>query len=138
MSPQIFYGKARAHLLNVGLIRPAPHVSAIDINAFLIDAAGAPVDCGKVSDQDKGDIPRFLNRCCNPNSLVETCRKLKSPVHFSGTSHLQLSSADSMQHLGLGPCHLEEPRDCPRSLCLQLRGLAACSTLEMCSGRLGR
>ncbi len=62
MSLGIFYGRARAHLLNVGIIRPAAHVSAIDINAFLSDDAGAPVNCGKISDQDKSDVPRFLNR----------------------------------------------------------------------------
>ena len=66
MTLGVFYGRARAHLLNVGIIRPAAHVSAIDINAFLSDDAGAPVNCGKVSDQDKGDVPRFLNRCARP------------------------------------------------------------------------
>jgi hypothetical protein len=63
MSLGVFNGRARAHLLNVGIIRPAAHVSAVMINEFLSDDAGAPVDCGKISDQDKGDVPRFLNRC---------------------------------------------------------------------------
>ena len=62
MTLGIFNGRARAHLLNVGIIRPAAHVSAVMINEFLSDDAGAPVDCGKITDQDKGDVPRFLNR----------------------------------------------------------------------------
>ena len=63
MTLGVFNGRARAHLLNVGIIRPAAHVSAVMINEFLSDDAGAPVDCGKITDQDKGDVPRFLNRC---------------------------------------------------------------------------
>ena len=73
MSLQKFYGRARAHLLNVGIIRPASHVSAIDINAFLGDEEnGAPVQCGRIADADKGDVPRFLNRCllAPPHHLV--------------------------------------------------------------------
>jgi hypothetical protein len=73
MSLGIFNGRARAHLLNVGIIRPAAHVSAVMINEFLSDDAGAPVDCGKISDQDKSDVPRFLNRCSAARRAPVTC-----------------------------------------------------------------
>jgi hypothetical protein len=62
MSPAVFYGQARAHLLSVGIIRPAADVTAIDVNAFLSAAHGAPPTAGKVAEVDKGDVPRFLNR----------------------------------------------------------------------------
>lgn len=54
--------QARAHLLNVGIIRPREDVSAIDINAFLSSPEGAPPSVGKIADADKTDIARFLNR----------------------------------------------------------------------------
>ena len=56
--------QARAHLLNVGIIRPREEVSAIDINAFLSRPEGAPPSVGKIADPDKVDVARFLNRCC--------------------------------------------------------------------------
>ena len=62
MSPQVFYGQARAHLLSVGIIRPAADVTAIDVNAFLSAPHGAPPTAGKVAEVDKGDVARFLNR----------------------------------------------------------------------------
>lgn len=74
MPQRIFFGKVRAHLLSVGIIRPAPHVTAIDVNAFLSAEAGAPVGCGKITDVDKSDVPRFLNRraplLCPPEPLL--------------------------------------------------------------------
>lgn len=54
--------QARAHLLNVGIIRPREDVSAIDINAFLSSPEGAPPSVGRIADADKIDIARFLNR----------------------------------------------------------------------------
>ena len=54
--------QARAHLLNVGIIRPREDVSAIDINAFLSRPEGAPPSVGRIADPDKIDIARFLNR----------------------------------------------------------------------------
>ncbi len=62
MLPAVFYGQARAHLLSVGIIRPAADVTAIDVNAFLSAPHGAPPTAGKVAEVDKGDVPRFLNR----------------------------------------------------------------------------
>ncbi len=58
-----FRGQARAHLLSVGIIRPAADVTAIDVNAFLSARDGAPASAGKVAEADKGDVARFLNRC---------------------------------------------------------------------------
>lgn len=54
--------QARAHLLNVGIIRPREDVTAIDINAFLSRPEGAPASVGRIADADKVDIARFLNR----------------------------------------------------------------------------
>ena len=54
--------QARAHLLNVGIIRPREDVSAVDINAFLSRPEGAPPTVGRIADPDKTDIARFLNR----------------------------------------------------------------------------
>ena len=54
--------QARAHLLNVGIIRPREDVSAVDINAFLSRPEGAPPTVGRIADPDKIDIARFLNR----------------------------------------------------------------------------
>ncbi|KAA6420128.1 MAG: strawberry notch-1 [Trebouxia sp. A1-2] len=62
MTLQQFLGQARAHLLNVGIIRPRDDVSAIDINAFLSRPEGAPPSVGKIADPDKIDVARFLNR----------------------------------------------------------------------------
>ncbi|KAK9819870.1 hypothetical protein WJX72_003467 [[Myrmecia] bisecta] len=62
MAPTTFYGKARAQLLSVGIIKPAPDVTAIDVNQFLSQEHGAPVHAGKIADVDKSDVPRFLNR----------------------------------------------------------------------------
>jgi len=56
--------QARAHLLNVGIIRPKEELSAIDINAFLSRPEGAPPSVGKIADPDKIDVARFLNRYC--------------------------------------------------------------------------
>ena len=55
--------QARAHLVNVGIIRPREEVSASDINAFLSRPEGAPPSVGKIADPDKIDVARFLNRC---------------------------------------------------------------------------
>ena len=63
VSLQTFRGQARAHLLSVGIIRPAADVTAIDVNAFLSASHGAPATAGKVAEADKGDVARFLNRC---------------------------------------------------------------------------
>ena len=63
MDQRVFWGIVRAHLLNVGIIRPGPHVTAIEINVYLSSPTGAPVTVGKITDQDKADVPRFLNRC---------------------------------------------------------------------------
>ncbi|KAL3149047.1 hypothetical protein ABBQ32_001892 [Trebouxia sp. C0010 RCD-2024] len=62
LSLQHFLGQARAHLLNVGIIRPREDVTAIDINAFLSRPEGAPASVGRIADADKVDIARFLNR----------------------------------------------------------------------------
>ncbi len=62
VSLQTFRGQARAHLLSVGIIRPAADVTAIDVNAFLSAPHGAPAGAGKVAEADKGDVARFLNR----------------------------------------------------------------------------
>lgn len=83
MTLGIFNGRARAHLLNVGIIRPAAHVSAVMINEFLSDDAGAPVDCGKITDQDKGDVPRFLNRC---DAMGHSESSIFIAVHVLGTA----------------------------------------------------
>ncbi|BDA46474.1 Protein strawberry notch homolog 1 [Coccomyxa sp. Obi] len=73
MSPQVFYGQARAHLLSVGIIRPAADVTAIDVNAFLSAPHGAPPTAGKVAEVDKGDVPRFLNRLLGLEPEVQEC-----------------------------------------------------------------
>lgn len=54
--------QARAHLLNVGIIRPRDDVTASDINAYLSRRKGAPPSVGRITDTDKTDVPRFLNR----------------------------------------------------------------------------
>ena len=54
--------QARAHLLNVGIVRPRDDVTAIDINSFLSRPEGAPPSVGKITDADKIDVARFLNR----------------------------------------------------------------------------
>lgn len=59
---QLLVLQARAHLLNVGLMAPAKDVSAVQINHMLGDVAGAHAGAGKVSEPDRTDIPRFLNR----------------------------------------------------------------------------
>ena len=56
--------QARAHLLNVGIIRPREDITATAINAFLSRQEGAPPSVGKIADPDKIDVARFLNRCC--------------------------------------------------------------------------
>lgn len=69
-----FCGQARAHLLSVGIIRPAADVTAIDVNAYLSAPQGAPANVGKISEQDKGDVPRFLNRQVPTASWLNKCR----------------------------------------------------------------
>lgn len=54
--------QARAHLLNVGIIRPRDDVTATDINAYLSRRKGAPASVGRITDADKTDVARFLNR----------------------------------------------------------------------------
>ena len=73
--------QARAHLLNVGIIRPREDVSAIDINAFLSSPEGAPPSVGRIADADKTDIARFLNRysiCCMLMQVLyaDECRSM--------------------------------------------------------------
>ena len=57
-----YLSQCRAHLLDVGIIRPSPTVSAHDIALIVQDKAAGP-QVGKVADPDKVDVARFLNRC---------------------------------------------------------------------------
>ena len=50
LDQRTFWGIVRAHLLNVGIIRPGPHVTAIEINVYLSSPTGAPVTVGKITD----------------------------------------------------------------------------------------
>jgi hypothetical protein len=84
MDQRVFWGIARAHLLNVGIIRPGPHVTAIEINVYLSSPTGAPVTVGKITDQDKADVPRFLNRCVQ-SSLLDLNRAAHNRIDlFTG------------------------------------------------------
>lgn len=74
-----FCGQARARLLSVGIIRPAADVTAIDVNAYLSAPQGAPANVGKISEQDKGDVPRFLNRQVPSHRLARVCQ-VKAPL----------------------------------------------------------
>lgn len=89
--------QARAHLLSVGIMRPAPDVTAIDVNAFLMSPYGAPANAGKVAEPDKTDVPRFLNRRAPPGLLAEAtnacllllklCRCCSCCTDMSGAAH---------------------------------------------------
>ena len=85
MDQRTFWGIARAHLLNVGIIRPGPHVTAIEINVYLSSPTGAPVTVGKITDPDKADVPRFLNRCviiaCLTSMVLGSLRAGQLLVH---------------------------------------------------------
>ena len=78
MDQRTFWGIARAHLLNVGIIRPGPHVTAIEINVYLSSPTGAPVTVGKITDQDKADVPRFLNRSARSTDMCPMLFSLQS------------------------------------------------------------
>ena len=79
VSLHTFRGQARAHLLSVGIIRPAADVTAIDVNAFLSAPHGAPASAGKVAEADKSDVARFLNRCAARRSYsVPDCSGMLS------------------------------------------------------------
>lgn len=56
-----FYARARSLLLDVGIIRPGTEVSAADITGY-INSNSAPTNVGKITDPDRSDVPRFLNR----------------------------------------------------------------------------
>lgn len=56
-----YLSQCRAHLLDVGIIRPSSTVSAHDI-ALVVQQKSAPPQVGKVADADKVDVARFLNR----------------------------------------------------------------------------
>lgn len=56
-----FYAKARASLLSVGIVKPAPGVNAETLNQH-IEAQAAPLSACKLNDQDRTDVARFLNR----------------------------------------------------------------------------
>ncbi|GAB4817769.1 hypothetical protein N2152v2_004815 [Parachlorella kessleri] len=57
-----FMGRARALLLNAGVIRYNKAVGAAHINEYLAREEGAPTVCGTIEERDKTDVPRFLNR----------------------------------------------------------------------------
>ncbi|KAL4432432.1 hypothetical protein ABPG77_001731 [Micractinium sp. CCAP 211/92] len=58
-----FLGRARALLLNAGVIRHNKSVvSASHISDFLGRPEGAPPSVGRIEEKDMGDVPRFLNR----------------------------------------------------------------------------
>ena len=80
--------QARAHLLNVGLMAPAKDVSAVQINHMLGDVAGAHAGAGKVSEQDRTDIPRFLNRrvCARQDPMLLKLR-LMFAAHCLSSPH---------------------------------------------------
>ena len=83
--------QARAHLLSVGIIRPAPDVTAIDVNAFLSSPYGAPVNAGRVAEPDKTDVPRFLNRRAPPHK-VTACAASLMAAHQCRCQPVQKSS----------------------------------------------
>ena len=56
-----YFARARALLLNVGIIRPAADMSAAKITACIANDS-APANIGKITDPDRSDVPRFLNR----------------------------------------------------------------------------
>ena len=58
---EAYMGQCRAHLLDVGIIRPSPSVSAHDIS-LMVQRRYAPPPVGKIADPDKIDVSRFLNR----------------------------------------------------------------------------
>ncbi|EFN59033.1 hypothetical protein CHLNCDRAFT_137726 [Chlorella variabilis] len=63
LSLGVFLGKARALLLNVGIIRHNKAVvSASHINEYLSRPDGAPSSVGRIDEKDMADVPRFLNR----------------------------------------------------------------------------
>ena len=95
-----FWGLARAHLLNVGIIRPAPTVTAIEINMYLSRPSGAPASVGRISDQDKSDVPRFLNRCVYVVQPTATGSLLQSArPHACECAHCRLSVAEGLPAL---------------------------------------
>lgn len=58
-----FLGRARALLLNAGLLRHnRALVKSIEINKFILEPEGAPRDAGTLEDRERTDVPRFLNR----------------------------------------------------------------------------
>jgi hypothetical protein len=58
-----FMGRARAHLLNAGIVRHNRNVtSSLHLNAFLESPDGAPPGVGTIEERDRADVPRFLNR----------------------------------------------------------------------------
>ena len=64
LDQRTFWGIVRAHLLNVGIIRPGPHVTAIEINVYLSCPTGAPVTVGKITDPGQGRRPTLPQQVC--------------------------------------------------------------------------
>ena len=56
-----YLAQCRAHLLDVGIIRPAAHVTPHAIEQMLANLS-VPYNAGKIADPEKGDVARFLNR----------------------------------------------------------------------------
>lgn len=56
-----FFAKARAALLSVGIIKAAQGVNAETLNQY-VEAQSAPVTACKLTDQERSDVARFLNR----------------------------------------------------------------------------
>ena len=99
--------QARAHLLSVGIMRPAADVTAIDVNAYLSSPHGAPVASGKVAEVDKSDVPRFLNRQVPPLPVSNPCWAYQA-LERMGIPTLALEPAVPLLHLwhkstGCGP-----------------------------------
>ncbi|KAK9811987.1 hypothetical protein WJX73_006484 [Symbiochloris irregularis] len=69
-STRQFFARARALLLNVGIIRPAADVSAAKVTGYIAED-NAPQTVGKIVDADRADVPRFLNRLLGLDPLAQ-------------------------------------------------------------------
>ena len=67
-----YLARCRAHLLDVGIIRPAAHITPHAIEVMLT-ALDVPYDAGKIADPDKIDVARFLNRCGLQSEALVLC-----------------------------------------------------------------
>ena len=117
-----FLGMCRAYLLDVGIIRPAPHITPLEIETMLA-AHDVPYDAGKINDPEKTDVARFLNRCaagpCMWRQQVPSAAKLGSEAPAVCRCRAALAvckTASCLTLLQAGLCSPEPPEILPRRL----------------------